>query len=92
MTSCGNIDSAAISFAMTISSLLNYKCDQENAGMKKDEKNDAGSHRRILQDIKNIRIPDQSFRHTVDQYCLLYLQKAVLKFISDKEIRINYIR
>lgn len=32
-----NVDSAAISFAMGIHALLDYECDLEHAGMKKDE-------------------------------------------------------
>lgn len=33
-----NVDSAAVSFAMAVNSLLDYECDLDNAGMKKDEK------------------------------------------------------
>lgn len=34
----GNIDSAAVSFAMTVNALLDFGFDLENAGMKRDEK------------------------------------------------------
>ena len=33
-----NVDSAAVSFAMTVHSLLDYECDLDHAGMQKDEK------------------------------------------------------
>ena len=33
-----NVDSAAVSFAMAVNSLLDYECDLDNAGMKKYEK------------------------------------------------------
>lgn len=34
----GNVDSAAVSFAMGIHALLDYECDLEHAGLSKDEK------------------------------------------------------
>lgn len=34
----GNVDSAAVSFAMGIHSLLDYECDLDHAGLSKDEK------------------------------------------------------
>ncbi len=34
----GNVDAVAVSFAMTVHSLLDYECDLENAGLKNDEK------------------------------------------------------
>lgn len=38
MADFGNVDSAAVSFAMTVHSLLDLAFDRENAGMKRDEK------------------------------------------------------
>lgn len=37
MANFENVDSAAVAFAMGIHSLLDYECDLEHAGMKKDE-------------------------------------------------------
>ena len=34
----GNVDSAAVSFAMGIHALLDYECDLDHAGLSKDEK------------------------------------------------------